>query len=77
MNNEAFEELKVIVQDFNKAFDAWTEKWGCRVTFGWLYGNGSERQIKAMEILGIDRIVWRKPPPKSLSQIMDQADTGE
>lgn len=62
--------LRQIVADFNRAFDRWTHDWKCRVTFGWLYGDGMEKQVKAMEILGVDKIVWRKPPPKSLAQIM-------
>jgi hypothetical protein len=64
------EELQEIVKDFNTRFDAWTKDNDCRVTFGWQYNAGPEKQIKAMEILGIDKIIYRKPPPKSLSELM-------
>lgn len=65
------EELAEIVKDFNLKFDEWTKKNDCRVTFGWLYNAGPEKQVKAMEILGIDKIIYRKPPPKSLTEVMN------
>lgn len=65
-------ELKQIVEEFNQKFNAWTNKYDSRVSFGWAY---SDKQIKAMEIQGIDKIVYRKPPPKSLGQIMSEAES--
>ena len=67
MNNEQLEadrravELLNIVTTFNRTFDAWTEKYGCRVNFGWVYTH--DRQVKALEVLGVYQIVYRKPPP--------------
>lgn len=69
-------ELQEIVDQFNQKFDRWTREHGARATFGWQYGTG-EKQVKAMEILGIDKIIWRKPPPKGLGEIMnDQQASG-
>lgn len=72
MSGDATEELKAIVADFNTKLGEWTKKHDCRVTFGWLYNAGTEKQIKAMEIIGIDRIIYRKPPPKGISEMFNE-----
>lgn len=59
-----------MVDQFNTQFSQWTKKYGARATFGWQYGNGVEKQIKALEIVAIDKIIWRKPPPKGLGEMM-------
>lgn len=69
--DEDYQSLQDIVDAFNDAFARWTSATGNRVNFGWQYGDGKEKQIKALEIQGIDKIVWRKPPPKQLFDIVE------
>lgn len=64
-------ELQEIVDQFNKQFNKWTKDHGARAIFGWTYGDGKDRQVKGLEIQAIDIIVWRKPPPKGLGEMMD------
>lgn len=53
--------LIAAVAEFNRAFDEWMKQTGCVAQFGWKYT--ADKQIKALEVLGIDKIVYRKPPP--------------
>lgn len=66
---KAFEELQVIVDGFNLAFSEWTSRYDARVQFGWAYG-AIPGPVKMMEIQGIDQIIYRKPPPKALSELI-------
>ena len=65
-----YKQLQEIVNSFNEAFARWTEATQMRVNFGWQYGDGKEKFVKALEVQGIDKIVWRKAPPKSLTEIV-------
>lgn len=67
---KAVADLLEIVKQFNKEFDMWTITYDARVQFGWGYGKPGE-QAKKMEIQAIDQIIYRKPPPASLTEIMD------
>jgi hypothetical protein len=60
---QIYKSLKSIVNDFNKNLHDWMEDTGCRVNFGFSYG--LDRDVKSIDILGIDLIVWRKQPPGS------------
>lgn len=57
------EDLQEIVDDFNKKFNDWMKKTGCRADFGWIY-----RDIKGLEIRSIELEVYKKPPPEGLDR---------
>ena len=73
---KAVADLQEIVRQFNKEFDMWSIMYDARVQFGWGYGKPGE-QVKKMEIQAIDQIIYRKPPPKSLTEIMDAKSSAE
>jgi hypothetical protein len=54
--------LSTIVSRFNEDLAAWHKDSGCVVNFAWKYGD-----YKAIEITGIDYIVYRKPAPSGES----------
>jgi hypothetical protein len=58
---QVYKSLKTIVDNFNKDLHDWMEDTGCRVNFGFNYG--LDRDVKSLEIMGVDLIVWRKQPP--------------
>ena len=60
-NDEIADALHNAVDQFNKCFNEWMDVSGCRATFAWKYG--ADKSIKEIEILAIDRIIYRKPPP--------------
>jgi len=61
--------LKEIVDKFNTDFEEWSRVSGCVVTFGWKYG-GEGRFVKALDVQGVDAIVWRKPPPEEIERLL-------
>lgn len=58
---QASADLLQLVQQFNTAYQIWMNETGCVANFGWKYG--SDQSIKTMELMSIDAIVYRKPPP--------------
>lgn len=68
--------LEAAVEEFNRAFQAWMEKTGCRANFGWSYG--PDRQLKALQILDIDAMVYKRPDPRwakenTLKEVLEKA----
>ena len=57
----ASQALLDLIEGFNKGYSAWMQSTGCVANFGWKYG--SDQSIKTMELMSIDAIVYRKPPP--------------
>ena len=57
------EGLEVIVENFNKCFEDWQKKTGCRANFGWSY-NIEDQSPKSMAIKTIDARIYTPPDPK-------------
>jgi hypothetical protein len=57
----AAQDLIALVTSFNQSLAEWSQKTGCVANFGWRYS--VDKQPKALEILGVDKILYRKPPP--------------
>lgn len=56
--SKLYTRLQEIVTKFNEDLAEWFTTTGCVANFGWKY-----QQHKALEITGIDYIVYRKPAP--------------
>lgn len=54
--------LEKIVSKFNKDFEQWSKDTGMVAKFGWKYG--AEKFPKNIEVLGVDKIIFRKRPPQ-------------
>jgi len=65
-------QLENIVHDFNVAFAQWMERTGCRANFGFKYGAGKE--LKALEIVSIDAMIYKKPISPTLLQQLSEVE---
>lgn len=73
------EELEALVKDFNERFGAWMEKTGCRANFSWKYAQGG-RIPKALEIVDIDAMIYKKPLPtwasgQDMRQVLEKSES--
>lgn len=72
----AIQDLKVIVADFNASFERWRKTFGMVANFSWAYSaDNYDEPAKNLEVGSIDRIIYRRPPPSR--ETLEEAVRGD